>query len=352
VAEKIVNALEPGGYLVCAHANVLRDDPRDTGFDWDVPFGALKIGKVLGSTPGLRFVRELRTPLYRIQLYRKPHRWQRWLFRRVPQVFTVPQSAPLENNVAAFAVLEPGGATPRSVATPAIKPRLPILMYHRIAIDGPAALSRYCVTPEAFEEQLSYLQENGYSSATLDEWRLAVQGIRPLPRGSILLTFDDGCVDFLTTAWPLIQRYGFGALVFLPTETVGGRCDWDGRHGTPTQVLDWSQIIQLKKDGVEFGSHTASHPMLTSLPPDEIARELLRSRIELEERLGSAITSIAYPYGETDGAVQALAGACGYLYGLTCEPRATERNDRFLALPRLEVSRHLQIKGFANLLNT
>jgi peptidoglycan/xylan/chitin deacetylase (PgdA/CDA1 family) len=312
----------------------------------------LKIGTVLGSTPGLRFVKELRTPLYRIQLYRKPHRWQRWLFRRIPQVLTVPQTTPLENDVAAFAVLEPGSASPRSAPTPAIKPRLPILMYHRIASDGPSALLRYCVTAEAFDEQLSYLEENGYRSATLEEWRRATQGLQPLPRGSVLLTFDDGCVDFLTTAWPLLQRHGFGALVFLPTEAVGGRCDWDGRHGTPAQVLDWPQILQLKKEGVEFGSHTASHPMLTSLPPDEIARELLRSRIELEERLGSSITSIAYPYGETDGAVQALAGACGYVYGLTCEPRVTERNDRLLALPRLEVPRQLQIKGFAHLLNT
>ena len=71
VARKLVDALEPGGYLLTAHANLVVDDPDHTGFDWDCPFGAKVIGEVLASTRPLRLVKELRTPLYRIQLFRR-----------------------------------------------------------------------------------------------------------------------------------------------------------------------------------------------------------------------------------------------------------------------------------------
>lgn len=349
-AEKFVRTLNFGGCLVTAHAHLQVDDPESPGFDWDLPFGALTIGKILCATPGLRLVRELRTPLYRVQLYRKLHRWQNWLDRRAPRLIAVPQSAPLTNGVAAHAVFVPRHTEPRPTVELPTTSRLPILMYHRIAREGPSTLANFRVAPAQFEAHLKYLLEHDYRSTTLEEWRLAVNTRKPLPQKRIMLTFDDGCTDFITTAWPLMKRYGFGALMFLATDYAGGCCNWDRRHGTPADVLSWDQISTLHEEGVEFGSHTASHPMLTSLPPEEIARELMTSRTELEERLGTAITSIAYPFGDTDPVVESLAGACGYVFGLTCEGRLTNRADRLLALPRIEVSGALPNEEFGDLL--
>ena len=71
VVENIANALNPEGYLVMTHSNVLIDDPKSTGFDWDHGFGAKYIGEAFASSPKVKFVKELRTPLYRIQLFQR-----------------------------------------------------------------------------------------------------------------------------------------------------------------------------------------------------------------------------------------------------------------------------------------
>lgn len=348
VADKLASALAPGGCLVSAHALVRVDDATRPGFEWDTPFGAQTISTVFGEVPALQLAQELRTPLYRVQLYQRTPAWRRWL-RPAPLVQDVAMATPLPPDVAEQVRWEPEPP----VVTPEpgrLTDRLPILMYHRIATDGPTQLGRYRLAPEQFEVQLRYLQENNYTSATLEEWRAAAEIKRPLKGRRVLLTFDDGCVDFLTTAWPLLRKYGFGALVFLPTNEIGGHCRWDARHGDPAPVMDWADLRALQKEGVEFGSHTATHPMMTGLTLEELAREALRSRAEMEEQLGTAVTSIAYPFGATDRIVENVCGAAGYLFGLTCAHRLCETEDRLLALPRLEVSSTLTLDEFADML--
>lgn len=354
VADKLLESIEPGGYLLMTHAHVCADDPDKPGFDWNgVPFGARTFGEVFGALPGLRLRRELRTPLYRVQLFQRLPAWRRWISRSAPRIRRVPQPVALPAEVEAHVRWKPAPAAPAEAEEPVrfATARLPILMYHRIASDGPASLARYRLAPEQFEAQLRYLANNDYESVTLEEWRTAREAKRALPGRRVLLTFDDGCQDFLHTAWPLLERYGFGALVFLPTDEIGGCCRWDERHGAPAPVMNWDDLRTLQKAGVEFGSHSATHPLLTGLPLEALTREALRSRASITEQLGIVPTSIAYPFGATDRAVEAVCGACGYLYGLTCDHRLCEMEDRLLALPRLEVHRDLSLESFAELLN-
>ena len=106
-----------------------------------------------------------------------------------------------------------------------------------------------------------------------------------------------------------------------------------------TVTAAWvAEIRQLQDEGIEFGSHTASHRPLTALPLAEIVREGARSRALLGRELGRPITAFAYPYGDTDQVVQHLIGACGYVFGLSCRPGLSRFQDPLLALPRIEVA--------------
>jgi peptidoglycan/xylan/chitin deacetylase (PgdA/CDA1 family) len=82
------------------------------------------------------------------------------------------------------------------------------------------------------------------------------------------------------------------------------------------------------------------------LAPAEVARELWQDKVELERRLGVPVEGVAYPYGAVDRVVESLAGACGFVYGLTCGGKAAEREDRLLALPRLEVDGRQGLEWF------
>lgn len=348
VADKLAQSVSPGGHIVLAHGNVHADDPSQPGFDWDLPFGAKTIGEVFAATPGLQLTRELCTPLYRIQLFQRRRPWLRKLLPTTPRRRSIPLPTALPDHVARQVLWHAPTSDDR--ASPGQTERLPILMYHRIAVDGPPGLSRYRLSPDRFEEQIEYLAGAGYRSVSLEDWRTAREAKRPVAGKRILLTFDDGCVDFATTAWPILQRHGFGAVVFLPSDEIGGRCRWDARFGAAAPIMDWAQIRALRAEGVEFGSHTASHPLLTGLSLEEMAREALRSRTSIEEQLGEPVTSIAYPFGATDRVVESVFGACGYVFGLTCAHRLCEIEDRLLALPRLEVSSDLTLDDFAAML--
>ena len=85
---------------------------------------------------------------------------------------------------------------------------------------------------------------------------------------------------------------------------------------------------------------------MTGLSPADIAREAIGSREEIERRLGGAVSSFAYPYGDEDDVVHHLVGAAGFEYGLTCRPGSAHRRDPWLALPRIEVAGSDDLRAF------
>jgi peptidoglycan/xylan/chitin deacetylase (PgdA/CDA1 family)/GT2 family glycosyltransferase len=228
--------------------------------------------------------------------------------------------------------------------------RLPILLYHRIAPEGSEATARYRITPEAFAEQLRYLRDSGYHTPRVADWLRAQEAKEPLPGRAVLITFDDGYHDFAEHAWPLLREHGFSALVFLVAEAVGGTNGWDEAYGEPLPLLGWDEIRRLQTRGIQFGSHAASHRPLTALSPAEAVRELARSRALLTRGLSAPPEAVAYPHGATDAVVQHLAGACGYLCGLTYQPVRSGFDDPPLALPRLEVRGDASFADFVALL--
>lgn len=347
VAHKFVEALQPGGYLLMAHANVTADDPDHTGFDWEVPFGIETIRKTFLGIRGVRLVKEIRTPLYRIQLFQKYTRMRGLFCHNTPEIINLKyQPTPIESNVAAYVRWRSGGHPHSSIDENAVTRRLPILMYHRVAPTGSASTARYRITPEQFEEQLCYLRNEGYYSINLEDWYFAMGRKMPLPGKAVILTFDDGYLDFKTYAWQLLKQYGFLATVFLVTDNVGKSNSWDSAYGEELPLLGWEDIRQLQNEGVEFGSHTARHPYLTSLSSAEIVREGSRSRLTLGQELGRAIKTFAYPYGDVDEVVQHLIGACGYTFGLSCNHDLCSFYDNLLLLPRIEVMGSDSIQNF------
>jgi peptidoglycan/xylan/chitin deacetylase (PgdA/CDA1 family)/2-polyprenyl-3-methyl-5-hydroxy-6-metoxy-1,4-benzoquinol methylase len=335
VAERLAGALNPGGHLLTAHANVLRDQPDEPGFDWQHEFGAKAISEALRATPSLQLLREIRTPLYRVQLYRRPRRWRR---ERSP-VVVERDAGQLPPRLVAGARLEGGEPGPPPEEASASTDRLPILMYHRVtARGGNPKLAPFRLSPESFEQQLRYLRDTGHQSVDLEEWRSAMERKRPLPGRRIALTFDDGDAEFARVAWPLLQQYGFRPIVFLVAGLVGRTNTWDSGFGEEVRLVDWPEVRRLHSDGVIFGSHSETHTALTGLSNADVVREATRSRRILETELGVRVDAFAYPYGAVDPAIEQLVGACGYTFGLTCRPGRSRLVDSALDLPRVEVS--------------
>jgi len=324
-------------------ANHLQPDRQTKPVAAGLPLRVTPVVRAFKKT--LRRVTKLRSPVYRAQVLRRARRVRLPLRRIGRKIITIAQPvlpAKVRDRVLPQGVL---GSVP--TAKPLSTDRLPILMYHRVAPDGLPAMGRFRVTPTAFEAQLRYLRDAGYHSITLEDWRAAQEARRPIAGRAVLLTFDDGFVDFHTYAWPLLKQYGFSAIVFLVADHVGRSNDWDHIYGEEVPLMSWKDIRWLQRQGIAFGSHTTSHHPLTSLSAEGVVREGARSRAILERELGVPIGAIAYPYGDFDPTVQHLIGACGYTFGLSCRPGRSTLQDSALALPRIEVTGDDSVQTFA-----
>ncbi|MET4045461.1 peptidoglycan/xylan/chitin deacetylase (PgdA/CDA1 family)/2-polyprenyl-3-methyl-5-hydroxy-6-metoxy-1,4-benzoquinol methylase [Bradyrhizobium sp. RT6a] len=344
VANRLADALRPGGRLVTAHAFVLKDNMSRTGFDWENPYGAETIARVIGGVPGLALEASMQTELYRVDRFKRLFPGE---IISDPQVTDVKTNVPIETEVARFIVWN-GAITRRTtVVQTERRERIPILAYHRIATDGPTELAPYRLSPEAFQEQMLWLRRNGYHTINSEQLARCIANDHPFLGRPVLITFDDGYEDFAERAWPILQRNDFSAEVFIVADLVGRRAEWDGSFGLPAPLMDTATIVSLAAEGVAFGSHLASHPRSDGLSTLEVAEELLRSRIQLEKWLGRSVTSLAAPFGCTDQRLRILAAECGYTIGFNTANRAATLKDDPLDLPRIEVRGDCTLETFA-----
>jgi peptidoglycan/xylan/chitin deacetylase (PgdA/CDA1 family) len=190
-----------------------------------------------------------------------------------------------------------------------------VLAYH--AVSG-AWRSPLAVSEQTFRDQLQHLARRGYVGLTFGESeRLRLAG--DLPKRSLVVTFDDGYESNLR-AVPILEEFGFPATVFVVTEFVdsGRPLSWygiaDSRDALTAHEylpLGWDDLRGLQALGWEIGSHTVTHPLLTTLDGDALAAELLVSRSRICDVLGLC-DSLAYPYGVADERVARAAQAAGF----------------------------------------
>jgi peptidoglycan/xylan/chitin deacetylase (PgdA/CDA1 family) len=213
---------------------------------------------------------------------------------------------------------------------------IPILMYHRVATDGPPGLERFRVDPILFEEQLSALAHHGYSTIGLSDWveLSRSEGAMGKP---IILTFDDGYRDFLTAALSPLQKYLFSATVFLVADRIGGFADWDASYGKAAPLMSWQEIREIADEGIDLGCHSLTHRPMTEMSYSDLMNDTRQARASLEHGLGSPITHFAYPYGAENPAVRSVIAALGFSSAVSCRAALAHLGDDNLSLPRIEV---------------
>lgn len=191
---------------------------------------------------------------------------------------------------------------------------VPVIMYHHVAETRiPRADT---VSPKLFDYQLNFLKTRGYRVMGLDELVRGLKSQMRFPRKSVVLTFDDGYEDNFTSAFPLLEKYGYTATIFISPDFIG-------QQG----YLTMEQIKRMISQGIQFGSHSTSHAYLPDCPPEELAMQVEGSKKFLEKELGVPIESFAYPVGGFNPMVKGLVPKAGYKAGLTTN-RGQDRLNR------------------------
>ena len=245
--------------------------------------------------------------------------------------------------------------------------RLRVLTYHRVAeladrsdLD-PRLIS---ATPAVFDQQMRYLAGH-FNVVSLEELLETMQGGNRLPDRAVLITFDDAYCDFSVYAWPILQRHGLPAAMFVPTaypdrperslwwdrlyraffasegeltstpigplslrsfEERGQNLKILQKHlktmpheeamaavdeicaelgsgpGGAKSIMGWEELRHLKGEGLALGAHTRTHPLLTQLPVDMARQEIKGSLDDLKTEIGDLLPVFCYPDGANNQA--------------------------------------------------
>lgn len=182
----------------------------------------------------------------------------------------------------------------------------PILEYHAITATPDTLSEIYSVPPAEFSAQLDYLQENGYTTITLNDYIRARRYGKPLPEKPIVLTFDDGYADNYTEMLPILEAHGMTAVVYVVTNFLG-------KNG----YLTFEQVQDMQRRGIEIGIHGADHIPLTILDGEFLDNQIRKSKIWLEWSGLEPIGSLSYPNGAYDERIIEMLKAENYLTAVT-----------------------------------
>ncbi len=206
--------------------------------------------------------------------------------------------------------------------------RARVLAFHKVIPQFSFGSTNY--PPRRFERLLALLGQGGFVFQTLES---VLSSSDPK---ALSITFDDGYQHLADVLPPLMQKYRFKPVVFLPTKYLGKANSWDYSHlFRSTPHLDSKSIKRLAALGVQFGSHGHSHINLCRCDEKTLRHELNHSKAVLEDTLGTQVNFISYPFGRYNQEVLEAALEAGYTRGFTM--RFPEDGDMALAVGRFGV---------------
>lgn len=215
-----------------------------------------------------------------------------------------------------------------------------ILMYHMICDPQPGHKFRGLrVSPQAFEQQIKWLSEQGWTFVTMSELVA-----KPCPRKCVAVTFDDGFLDNYEHAFPILKKYGARATLYLVSDRHDR--DWSVSKKTHHNTGELAREPKLSDDQIkemldsnvfELGGHTLSHCNLATTSAKDKRAEIIENRAAVQQQFSAELTSFAYPFGIFGDDDVELVREAGYATAVTTEEGIGTLEDPF-RLKRVKVS--------------
>lgn len=213
---------------------------------------------------------------------------------------------------------------------------IPILMYHMVSEKKQGSkINKLRVSPEKFRRQMKYLNEKGYQSMLFPELINYFKTGNINIKKPVIITFDDGYKDNYTNAFPILKEFGFKAVFFLVTDFIDDESLWNIED--KEKIMNWNEIKEMFNAGMEFGSHTLTHPLLLNYPREKMFNELGYSKRALEKTIGTDIACFSYPYGKCDDEAKKVVRKCEYQAACATKMGKVNLKDDIYSLKRILV---------------
>ena len=189
----------------------------------------------------------------------------------------------------------------------------------------------------AFARQMFLLRLLGYQGMSMSA---AMPYLRGEKQGRVaVITFDDGYVDTLEKALPILKKNNFSATCYFISQRNGQYNDWDAASlNVRKPLMNNDQIRTWHLSGMEVGAHSRTHPRLTTCSDIELKNEIEGSKADLETVTGTPVTQFCYPYGDLDERVSIATRQAGFVAATTTQRGRVRVDDNPMLFRRILVS--------------
>ena len=226
------------------------------------------------------------------------------------------------------------------------KTRSVVLMYHAVGD------SVHCVSPDAFEAQMSYLKDHA-RVISLDAI-LNGQCRHSTAPLTCAITFDDGYAGVYEHAYPILRHYGFPAILYVTTSGLdrdrGERCYTIPGFFPGEPTVTWAQVQEMSSDGMNIGSHLCNHLDMRGLRPEVGMEELVRSKEIITQQVGAPCKHFAYPFGLFNAQNVDWVRKCGYESAVTVRHSVVADNFDPFRIPRMGLAPRDSFADFVGML--
>ena len=209
-----------------------------------------------------------------------------------------------------------------------------ILCYHRI--NPWYKNDAITVSPANFSSQINYLLSKGFKFISMEE---SIKIISNSLSKNVVITFDDGFADNLWFALEVLKKFKITPIIFLTVSYIGtDKIFARYQNKEKDRFLNWKEVIEMTKNGVEFGSHTLTHPFLTKITRQQAEKEIIDSRKIIEDKTGKEVKFFCYPYGDYNSEIIEIVEKSGYKAAVT--NRKKNMKITKFTLPRIGIYSH------------
>lgn len=224
---------------------------------------------------------------------------------------------------------------------------IPILVYHQIAPAPPRGrpFRSLYVTPAAFARQMWLLRLLGYRALSMAQLQPYLLG--KLKGKVVGITFDDGYLNNLAHALPVLSRHRFSSTCYAVSGLAGKTNIWDKENGiAQTPLMNVVQMQQWVAGGQEIGSHTRNHGDLMQMDDHDCRAEIAQGKTDLERMIDAPVSHFCYPYGRYEPRHAEMACAVGFETATTTQRSRCHAGADSFELPRVPVLRSTSLALF------
>lgn len=221
--------------------------------------------------------------------------------------------------------------------------RVPVLMYHRFE----NAATPEITAPSKFREQLEWLKSEGYTTVMVSQLVEFLEGRMPLPRKTVAITIDDGWATAQQAA-DMLAANNMAATFYI----ISGAFD-------DSQYMSRAQVKALANTpSFEVGAHSHTHFMewvddMSKLDQRIAVGEMLMSKRLVEDVIGRAVRSYAWPFGYVRSEFIPFTGTAGFTS--TVHVNSESLNARGMSasdIRRVNIDGRCTLEQFKNMVTT